>query len=309
MIPVGDDAARSAERGSSEFEGLDTWPTAEVLQVLWESQVRAASAVQDALPALQRAVDAAVVRLGQVTGRLVYAGAGSSGMIAALDALELGATFNWPEDRTAVFLAGGFDLRRGPDVTAEDNVVGGRAAARDAVLGPSDVVLGISASGASPYTVAAIDEARARGAMTVAVASRGDSPLVRAADHAVVVATGDEVIAGSTRLAAGTAQKLVLNMFSTAVMIRLGFVYDNLMIEVRPGNAKLRQRRTAIVSAIARVEPAVAAEALERHGDVKRAVLGLAGMSDAEIESALTSAGGNLRTALGRPARARSDQR
>ena len=291
MIPLGGSA-----RGP-----LDTWPTVDLLDVLWASQAAAIAAVQSALPALQRAVDGAVERLA-TRGRLVYAGAGSSGMIAALDALELGATFNWPEDRTVIFLAGGFDLRRGPDAAAEDDVAGGRAAARGAGLGASDVVLGISASGASPYTVALVDEARARGAMAVAVAGHADSPLVRAADHAIVVDTGDEVIAGSTRLAAGTAQKLVLNLFSTAAMVRLGFVFENLMIEVRPGNAKLRQRRIQIVASIARVEPAIAADALERHGDVKRAVLGLAGMSDAEIEAALIRAGGNLRTALCRPA-------
>ena len=289
MIPLGNDGARPP---------LDTWPTGDLLEVLWASQAGAIAAVQSALPALQRAVDGAVERLAG-GGRLVYAGAGSSGMIAALDALELGATFDWPEDRTLIWIAGGFDLRRGPDAAAEDDAAGGRAAVGAAGLGASDVVLGISASGASPYTVAVVDEARARGAMTVAVASCADSPLVRAADHAVVTATGDEVIAGSTRLAAGTAQKLVLNLFSTAVMVRLGRVFDNLMIEVRPANAKLRQRRIAIVAAIAGVEPQIAADALERHGDVKRAVLGLAGMHAAEIEAALIHAGGHLRAALG----------
>jgi N-acetylmuramic acid 6-phosphate etherase len=116
----------------------------------------------------------------------------------------------------------------------------------------------------------------------------------------VVVATGAEVIAGSTRLAAGTAQKLMLNLFSTAAMVRLGFVFDNLMIEMKPANAKLRRRQAAIVASIARVEPAAAADALARHGDVKRAVLGLAGLSESEIEAALAEAGGNLRGALGR---------
>jgi N-acetylmuramic acid 6-phosphate etherase len=299
MIPAGGDSARGP---------LDTWPTVDILEVLWASQARAITAVQSALPALSRAVDGAVERLAGA-GRLVYAGAGSSGMIAALDGLELAATFNWPEDRTVLFVAGGFDLQRGPDAAAEDDVAGGRAAARDAGLGASDVVLGISASGASPYTVALVDEARGRGAMAVAVAGRADSPLSRAADHAVVVDTGDEVIAGSTRLAAGTAQKLVLNLFSTAVMVRLGYVFDNLMIEVRPANAKLRHRRIQIVASIARVEPAIAADALERHGDVKRAVLGLAGMSDAEIETALDGAGGHLRAALGRLTNARHGAR
>ena len=304
MIPVDDDRPRPAEPDDGGFAGLDTWPTGTVLEALWSSQSRAVAAAQTALPALARAVDGAVERLATGAGRLIYAGAGSSGMIAALDALELGPTFDWPEARTAIWLAGGVaggvDLRHGPDATAEDDAAGGRARAGDAGLGPRDVVLGISASGGSPYTVAIIEEARRHGAMTVAIASVADSPLVRAADHAVVVATGAEVIVGSTRLAAGTVQKLILNLFSTGVMVRLGFVFDNLMIEVRPSNAKLRQRRTAIVAAIARVEPAVAADAVARHGDVKRAVLGLAGLSDTEIEAALAASGGNLRAALPR---------
>jgi N-acetylmuramic acid 6-phosphate etherase len=130
---------------------------------------------------------------------------------------------------------------------------------------------------------------------------------VRAAEQAIVAATGAEVIAGSTRLAAGTAQKLILNLFSTAVMVGLGFVFDNLMVEVRPANAKLRRRQAAIVASIAQVDRAIAADALARHGDVKRAVLGLAGMSGSEIEAALAGSGGNLRQALGRAARPRTE--
>ncbi|HEY0478367.1 MAG TPA: N-acetylmuramic acid 6-phosphate etherase [Kofleriaceae bacterium] len=307
MIPVDDDK-HGTEDAARRFRGLDSWPTAEILEALWTSQSDATAACMAALPALQRAVDGAVERLTQATGRLVYAGAGSSGMIAALDAYELGPTFNWPAARMVVFLAGGFDLSREPDGAAEDDATGGRIRARDARLGTADVVLGISASGASAYTVAVIEEARAHGAMTIAVASRADSPLVRAADHAVVVATGAEVIAGSTRLAAGTAQKLVLNLFSTAVMVRLGGVFDNLMIEVRATNAKLRQRQAAIVASIAGVDAATAGDALARHGDVKRAVLALSGRSGTEIDAALARAGGNLRVALGRTARPRSDR-
>jgi N-acetylmuramic acid 6-phosphate etherase len=311
MIPVGepggDDALPGSEDTTSRFRGLDTWRTGDILEALWGSQSRAVAACLPALPALARAVDGAVERLATATGRLVYTGAGSSGMLAALDALELGPTFNWPEERTLVFVAGGLDGRHAPDQTAEDDSAGGCARARGAGLGAADVVIGVSASGGSAYTVAVLEEARTRGAMTVAVTGRTDSPLVRAADHAVVMATGAEVITGSTRLAAGTAQKLILNLFSTAVMVRLGFVFDNLMIEVRPENAKLRQRRTTIVASIAGVDRAIAADALARHGDVKRAVLGLAGMSEAEIEAALASAGGNLRAALGRTARSRNE--
>ncbi len=306
MIPAGghgDDDAHGTEAAAARFTGLDTWRTGDVLEVLWSSQSRAVAACLSALPGLERAVDAAIQRLSGSSGRLVYAGAGSSGMLAALDALELGPTFNWPEARTRLFVAGGFDLQRGLDSTAEDDAIGGRTRVSDDGLGQHDVVLGISASGTSPYTVAVVDQARKCGALTIGVANRADSPLVRAADHAIVVPTGAEVIAGSTRLAAGTAQKLVLNLFSTGVMIGLGLVFDNLMIEMRPENAKLRQRQAAMVASIARVDRTIAADALARHGDVKRAVLALSGLSDDEIDAALARASGNLRVAL----RGRSD--
>src|SRR4051812_26701014 len=299
MIPIGDSDGRSTEEAAARFQRLDSWPTSAVLEALWAGQIRAVAACLPALPALARAVDGAVERLAAPsTGRLVYARAGSSGMIAALDARDLRPTFNWPEHRTLVIVAGGIDLERGPDPAAEDDAAAGRARVAEAGVSPSDVVLGVSASGGSAHIVAVVEDARRRGAMTVAVVNRADSALGRAADHAVVVPTGAEVIAGSTRLAAGTAQKLVLNLFSTAVMVGLGAVFDNLMIEVRPANAKLRQRRAAIVASIAGVDPAIAADALARHGDVKRAVLGLAGVADAEIDAALAAAGGKLRAAL-----------
>jgi N-acetylmuramic acid 6-phosphate etherase len=215
-----------------------------------------------------------------------------------LDALELGPTFGWPTNRLSILLAGGLDLVRGIEGGAEDDEAAGRARVRDARLGSSDVVLGVSASGGSPFTVGLVDEARRLGALTVAVANLADSPLVRAAEHGVVVSTGAEVIAGSTRLGAGTSQKVALNLFSTATLVGLGLVFDNLMCNVRPENAKLRQRCTTIISRIAQVGEDVAADALARHGDIPRAVLGLAGLSTVEADAALSRAGGNLRVAL-----------
>src|SRR6185503_3597381 len=308
MIPISDDKAHGTEATDRRYHGLDTWPTVDILQALWSGQSRAVAACLPALPQLQRAVDGAVERLAGATGRLVYAGAGSSGMIAAVDALDLGPTFDWPEERTLVLVAGGFELARGPDPTAEDDAAAGRARARDAAFERADIVVGVSASGHSAYTVAVVEAARAAGALTVAVSSRADSPLVRAADCPVVVATGAEVIAGSTRLGAGTAQKVILNLFSTSLMIGLGAVFDNLMIDVRPANAKLRQRQAGIVASIARVDPATAADALTRHGDVKRAVLALAGASASELDAVLASAGGNLRVALDRVQRGQVDR-
>jgi N-acetylmuramic acid 6-phosphate etherase len=290
--------AKDTEGAARRFQGLDTWGTGEVLETLWSSQSRATAACLSALPVLGRVVDAAIERLASGNGRLIYAGAGSSGALAALDALELEATFGWPAARLSILLAGGLDLARGLNGGAEDDEGAGRARVRDVRPGPSDVVLGVSASGNSAFTVGLVDEARRHGAMTVAVASLADSPLVRAAEHAVVIPTGAEVIAGSTRLGAGTAQKVILNLFSTATMVGLGLVFDNLMYNVRPENTKLRQRCTTIISRIAGVEEKAAADALARQGDIPHAVLDLAGLSDAEADAALARAGGNLRTAL-----------
>ncbi|HKE15674.1 MAG TPA: N-acetylmuramic acid 6-phosphate etherase [Kofleriaceae bacterium] len=299
LIPLEETMTSATEDVARRFDGLDSWSTGEILETLWNSQSRAVAACLPALPHLEGAVVAATARLARGEGRLAYAGAGSSGLIAALDALDLGPTFDWPEARIAIFVAGAAGFSRPPDPAAEDDAAGGRARAHDARLGVGDVLVGVSASGSSAFTVAVLEEARRAGALTVAFASQADSPLVHAAEHAVVVATGAEVIAGSTRLGAGTAQKVMLNLFSTAIMVGLGFVFDNLMINVRAENAKLRHRRAAIVASIAGVDLAVAAAALARHGDVKRAVLGLAGLSPADTEAALARSGGNLRVALG----------
>ncbi|WNG45936.1 N-acetylmuramic acid 6-phosphate etherase [Archangium minus] len=290
--------AKDTEGAARRFQGLDTWGTGEILETLWSSQSRATAACLPALPMLGRAADAAIERLSRGSGRLIYAGAGSAGTLAALDALELGPTFDWPSTRLAILLAGGLDLTRGLDGGAEDDEAGGRSRVRDLRPGSADVVVGVSASGRSAFTVGIVDEARRHGALTVAISSIAGSPLIEAAEHGVVVHTGAEVVAGSTRLGAGTAQKVLLNLFSTAVMTGLGLVFDNLMCNVRPENAKLRQRCITIVSRIANVGEEAAADALARHGDVKHAVLGLAGLSHAQAEDALARAGGNLRVAL-----------
>lgn len=290
--------AKDTEEAARRFQGLDTWATGEILETLWSSQSRATAACLPVLPVLGQAVDAAAERLSSGNGRLIYTGAGSSGMLAALDASELGPTFGWPSSRLAILLAGGLDLARGLDGGAEDDEGAGRSRIRDIRPGPADVVLGVSASGHSAFTVGSVDEARRHGALTVAISSLAGSPLVQAAEHAVAVLTGAEVLAGSTRLGAGTAQKVILNLFSTAVMVRLGLVFDNLMCNVRPENAKLRQRCAAIISRIASVDEETALKAIDRYGDIKRAVLGLAGLSDAEASAVLSRARGNLRAAL-----------
>lgn len=295
------------EAASRRFQGLDGWGTAELLETLWAGQTRAVAACLPSLSALERAVEAARERLAGGRGRLIYAGAGSAGMIAALDALELNGTFGWPMSRVAILLAGGLDLERGLNGEGEDDAATGRSRLARLQPEPADVVLGVSASGASAFTVGVVEEARSHGCLTVGISSQEGSALLRAAEHPVVVDTGDEVIAGSTRLGAGSAQKVLLNLFSTAVMTRLGLVYDNLMCNVRPENAKLRQRCITIISRIARVDARVAEDALDHHGDVPRAVLGLAGLSPADADHALVRSGGNLRAALERASKEKGE--
>ncbi|HYF89178.1 N-acetylmuramic acid 6-phosphate etherase [Azospirillum sp.] len=292
--------AGGTEDTAYRYSRLDVWPADELMTALWEGQTRALAACAPALPAAAAAVEAAADRLSGGRGRLVYAGAGSSAMVAALDGLDLGPTFDWPAERLVLLIAGGLDLSRGLTGAAEDDEDAGRGEAARVGIAAEDVVVGLSASGASAYTVGVLRAAREAGALTMAIASSAGSPLLQAVQHPILTLTGPEVIAGSTRLGAGTAQKVVLNLFSTGVMTALGNVYDNLMINVRPENAKLRRRCAAMVARIAGVDETAAGAALERHGDVRRAVLGLAGLDNADIDRLLIETGGNLRRAMER---------
>jgi N-acetylmuramic acid 6-phosphate etherase len=290
--------AGSTEDAAERFRGLDTWKTVEVLSALWNGQLQAVAACLTALGPLGKAVDEAAERLAHPSGRLVYVGAGSSGVIAVLDAIDLGTTFDWPNERLCMVLPGGLDLSQGLADSAEDDGPGGSARMDTLSIGPRDVVVAVSASGRSAFTVGALARSAERGALSIAFTNMAGSPLAMAARHAVAVETGAEVIAGSTRLGAGTSQKVLFNLFSTALMTRLGAVHDNLMVNVRPENIKLRHRCAAMVARIASVDTATAEEALSRHGTVKRAVLGLAGVAEAGIGSRLDAAGGVLRRAL-----------
>jgi N-acetylmuramic acid 6-phosphate etherase len=296
--------SETTESSAARYRGMDTWPTDDLVRSLWGGQMQAVAACLPALAVLPAAVEAAAARLGAgERGRLVYAGAGSAGMIAALDALDLGDTFDWPEARLAVLLAGGLDLNGGLSARTEDSAEHGIARIADLAVGADDVVIGVSASGASAFTVAALAEARRRGALTIGLMSMPGSELAAATEHVLLAETGAEVLSGSTRLGAGTAQKVLLNLFSTALMARLGAIYDNLMVNVRPENLKLRRRCVAIVSRIAGVGEAEAAAAISEAGDVKSAVLLLAGLARGEIAATLDKARGNLRAALAEAAR------
>src|SRR5215469_15042733 len=252
---------------------LDSWSAAEIIAALYEGQLAAAAAVGGALGAIAAAVGDAVPAL-QRGGRIVYAGAGTSGRIGVQDGSELNPTFDWPADRVVFAMAGGFDALVRSAEGAEDDAAAGAQAMLDAKIGADDVVIGIAASGTTPYTIGALRAAGSAGAVTIAVANNPDAPLFDVARHRILVDTGSEVIAGSTRMQAGTAQKIVLNLFSTAVMVRMGRVYRGLMVDMRASNAKLRRRAETIVSEIVRCADSDAARWLdEAGGDLKTAIL------------------------------------
>ena len=286
------------ERADPRYIALDQWDSLTALRAIWESQIAALAAIGPALPALERLIEAALPRL-RAGGRLVYAGAGTSIRIAVQDGTELGPTFNWPETRVAYLIAGGpAALSRGIE-GAEDDRDAARAQVASAGIGAQDVVLGLAASGRTPFTIAALEAARAAGALTAGIACNPGTALLDVADHAVLVDTGAEVLAGSTRMKAGTAQKAVLNMISTQIMVRLGHVHDGMMVDMRAQNNKLRQRASDMVCRIAGVEASAARAALETcDWRVKPAALVALGATADQADAALARADGVLRRAM-----------
>ena len=279
--------------------GLDARPDTAILETLLDSQTEALAAVRPAIGVLATAADAAAAALAG-GGRLVYLAAGSPALIALGDALELPQTYGIPDDRVLLICPGGREIAVRLTGATEDDTGAARADVAATKVGVRDCVIGISASGSTPYTVAGLSEAASRGAATVAIAGNRTARLFEPADIRVLLETGPEVIAGSTRMAAGTAQKATLNMLSTLVGVKLGHVHDGLMVNVRADNAKLRARAARIVSRIAGVPPAAAEAALDRAGGaVKPAVLIAVGGNDPDdVQKTLERAGGNLRRAL-----------
>ncbi|MFV3128232.1 N-acetylmuramic acid 6-phosphate etherase [Niveispirillum sp. KHB5.9] len=290
----------ATEKVGQRFRELDLWSTPDILEALWGGQGRAVSACLATLPALSRAVDDAASRVGS-EGRLIYVGAGSSAVLAALDGLELPGTFSFPLTRIELVLAGISDLRQGFDGAVEDAGDAGADAVRALNPGSADIVIGVSASGRSAFTVGALDVARAAGALTIGIASNDGSPLLLAVEYPLFVDSGEEVIAGSTRLAAGTAQKLLLNLFSTALMVRLGGVHGNLMVNLRVNNVKLQARALDILRQITGADEGTAAQALADCGGALKpaALVLLRGLAPDAARAALLDAGDNLRLALG----------
>lgn len=286
----------STEGIDPRYAGLDTWDAAKIIEAVTEANARAIAAVQRALPELTRAAEGIEARLA-AGGRLVYAGAGTSGRLAVLDAAELSPTFGY--DDTVVLMAGGESALTRSKEGAEDDVDAAEAEVEVAGVSSRDAVVGVAASGRTPYTVAAIRKARALGAFTVGIANNPGTPLLDAADVGVLLDTGPEVLAGSTRLAAGTAQKAALNALSTTVMVRLGGAYGNLMVSMRPLNAKLVNRAAGIVARATGLEHEEAAALLKasgRHIGVA-IVMGLASVDAEQARAALERAGGRVRVA------------
>jgi N-acetylmuramic acid 6-phosphate etherase len=283
---------------SPRYLDFDLWSNIEALTALYEGQLAAVAAIGPALPAIAAAVDDAAPRLRR-GGRLVYVGAGTSGRIGVQDGAELTPTFNWPRDRLVFAMAGGEAALLRAVEGAEDSRENGAARMEEIAVGANDVVLGLTASGETPYTVSAIETARRRGAMTVGIANNPGAPLLLASAHPILIQTGEEIIAGSTRLKAGTAQKIALNLFSTLTMVRLGKVYRGLMVHMLPVNEKLRRRSVRIVSAISGCDESAAAFALAKsEGDVKGAALIVKGMEPDAVQALLDKHEGNLRAAL-----------
>ena len=279
-------------------EHIDELPTLAMLEVIHAADQHAVDAVGRELPHIASAVDAIAARLAG-GGRLFYIGAGTSGRLGVLDASECPPTFNTPPELIQGLIAGGDRALRNSIERAEDDPGQGARDLVDHGLAPGDALVGIAASGRTPYVLGAIEHARALGALTIGLTCVPGSPIEQAAELAITPDTGPEVVTGSTRMKAGTATKLVLNMLSTGVLIRLGYVYGNLMVNVQPTNTKLRDRAARIVAAITGIDQAAAADLLAQAGSVRAAVvMHQLGLSRDQAESRLARAHGRLKDAL-----------
>ena len=286
------------EHPSPRFTDIDLWEPSDVLEAMIGGQFTAVAAVRTALPEIERAGRGIEDRL-RASGRLVYAGAGTSGRLAVQDGAELMPTFSWPRDRLLLLLAGGEEAMVRAVEGAEDEMEQAAAQVRRHNLGAADVLIAVAASGTTPFTLACLREARSRGTFTVGIANNRETPIINDADQGIFLDTGAEPIAGSTRMNAGTAQRITLNLLSTLVMIRLGRVYRGIMVDVQSTNTKLEKRKRAMVAYLTEATDEEARKALERtDGNVKLAVLVLQGCDLETARSALERAGGRLRLAL-----------
>ncbi|MFR9796122.1 N-acetylmuramic acid 6-phosphate etherase [Streptomyces sp. MS06] len=292
-------AALTTEAFRPELADIDRLPTLDIARLMNGEDAHVPAAVARRLPEIAAAVDAVAERMGR-GGRLVYAGAGTAGRLGVLDASECPPTFNTGPEQVVGLIAGGPPAMVASVEGAEDSAELARADLDALGLTARDTVVGVSASGRTPYALGAVRHARSLGALTVGLACNADSALAAAAEHGIEVVTGPELITGSTRLKAGTAQKLVLNMLSTITMIRLGKTYGNLMVDVRASNDKLRARSRRIVAlATGAGEEEVERALTAADGEVKNAVLiVLADVDGPAAARLLAESGGRLRAAL-----------
>ena len=288
----------NTESPDPRFADIDSWPTQDAVAAMLEGQVAAIASIKSQTARIAAAAEDAAKRL-LAGGRLVYVGAGTSGRVAVQDGVELGPTFGWPAERLVYLMAGGIDALVRSVEGAEDDAQDAQAQIAANGINRNDVVIGVAASGKTPFTIAAIVSAGQTGGLTIAIANNPDTPLLSAAQHQLVAATGSEVIAGSTRMKAGTAQKAILNLLSTAIMLRLGRVYRGLMVDMVVSNEKLLKRACGIVSSLTNCSDAAAIEAVEaaKH-DIKTAVLIAMGQSPEAAAALLRAHGGILRDAV-----------
>jgi N-acetylmuramic acid 6-phosphate etherase len=294
----------STERPSPRYSAIDLWHPSEVLEAMIEGQFAAVAAVRAARQHLEQAALAIEARL-QSGGRLIYAGAGTSGRLAVQDGAELAPTFSWPRERVLLLMAGGEEALVQSVEGAEDEIEQALRLVRRHEIDERDVIIAVAASGTTPFTLACLRGAKKGGALTIGIANNRGTPILEESDHPIWLDTGAEPIAGSTRMKAGTAQRIALNLLSSVVMILLGRVYGGLMVDLQAVNDKLVRRSQAILTRITGAESDAAKEALQRaNGSLKVAVLLLHGCDLKQALRTLDRAGGQLRVALaliGRP--------
>lgn len=283
---------------NQRFSDFDQWSTQNMVEAMYEGQLVALAALKGSLKDIAAAADEAARRLRH-EGRLIYVGAGTSGRLGVQDGVELGPTFGWPLNRLVFCLAGGPEAMTISAEGAEDIYDQGVRDIQKAKVGKNDIVIGIAASGETPYTLGAIKEARLRGAMTIGIANNADTNLLKESQYPILAETGSELIAGSTRMKAGTTQKVILNILSTAIMAKLGKIYKGLMVDMVVSNKKLENRAINMIRDITGCSLEKSRSSLIcAHKNIKLAVLISLGESLADSKNILQEAGENLHKAL-----------
>ncbi|MBK8454786.1 MAG: N-acetylmuramic acid 6-phosphate etherase [Thiofilum sp.] len=293
-------STQTTETAHPKGQGMDQWSIPQLAHYLCQAQLDSLAQLDTLPSAIARAGEAIVRRLTQAPhSRIIYVGAGSSGAIACLDGMELFGTFGWPRERLGLLLAGGLQSFFDASTSHEDDTL---QALKDLTqLNPSaqDVIIAVAASGSTPYTLAVVQRAQSLGCLIIGIANTAACTLLNLADHAILLNTGAEALAGSTRLAAGTAQKLTLNTLSTLVMTQLGYVYDHYMVNLHISNHKLYERALQIIMQITHASRAEAVNALQQaHNQVPQAILILQGLSAEQAHNLLIKHEFRLRSAL-----------